>query len=729
MVRATGLHRQAARLLHRAPHPSLVLSPTVRSALTPASSAPVVALESTIITHGLPYPYNLDVAKELEQTIADQGAVPATVALLDGKPLVGLDEHQLERLARCAIDPANNHAIKASRRDIAHVLSKGNSTVGGTTVSGTMILADMAGIPIFATGGIGGVHRGAESTMDISADLTELGRTPVAVFCSGPKSILDIPRTLEVLETFGVAVSTFNASGEFPAFYTSSSGLYVPYAGSDSDAAASIFSNLQLGLQSGQVFGNPIPDEWESIGQKIQACVEQAVRESVEQGIDKKGKEVTPWLLKRLSELIPESKSSNRALVVNNAKKAARVAVELERIKNDVALAKDTHALGQPGQTIDQDSQGAAVLIFGAAAVDLTSQASVPATAATTYPGRVSLTLGGVARNVAEAATRVLASTSHQRAVKLVSPRGRDDFGAVLKSGMEAQGMRVDGLFEVAEVEDERIRTAVCSLLLDGAGDLVSGVADMDIGIQALFPPSYTSIDHFLTSQSPAIVAFDGNIGEQHATQLLEACSRQPAAPITVFEPTSLVKSTIVFSHLAAKVGEGVHASPVTFGTPNRAELDYMFEHAHKLGLVDTSNSKSARANVPSGVLPAETIEKAIAIVQAGLFSHLLVKAGSRGVVSVSMDAVKHHPIPAPSSPVQVVNTTGCGDSFAGGFIAALCHTLQQQPGTSVNSLSHPDLEKAVLAGQLAARNTLGSRLAVGPGMQHVLNQASLTAA
>lgn len=344
MFRSSRLLYQTAQL--RTPHPALTLSSAVRAALNPLTRAPVVALESTIITHGLPFPYNRDVACELEETVRDQGAVPATTALLDGQALVGLGEAQLERLAKCAEDPSKNRAIKASRRDIAHVIAKGEGSVGGTTVSGTMVLAHMAGIPIFATGGIGGVHRGAESTMDISADLTELGRTPVSVFCSGPKSILDIPRTLEVLETHGVSVTTFNPSGEFPAFYTSDSGLFVPYAGSNAEAASAIFASMQMGLQSGQVFGNPIPSDWESIGQQIQRLVEVAVREAVEQGIDKRGKEVTPWLLKRLAQLIPESKDSNRALVVNNAKRAAQVAIELHKIELDAQKARNTHSLG-----------------------------------------------------------------------------------------------------------------------------------------------------------------------------------------------------------------------------------------------------------------------------------------------------------------------------------------------------------------------------------------------
>lgn len=164
MVRLTTTLRQAAHAVSRTPHPALTLSPAVRSSLNPTSKAPIVALESTIITHGLPYPYNLEVAQELEQVVLDHGAVPATIALLDGKPLVGLEQLQLKRLAQCALDPSKNQAIKASRRDIAHVLAMGSGTVGGTTVSGTMVLAHMAGIPIFATGGIGGVHRGAESS-------------------------------------------------------------------------------------------------------------------------------------------------------------------------------------------------------------------------------------------------------------------------------------------------------------------------------------------------------------------------------------------------------------------------------------------------------------------------------------------------------------------------------------------------------------------------------------
>ena len=321
----------AARLASRL----LRVHPSVASAL--ASRRPVVALESTIITHGLPYPANLQTALAIEQAVRDQGAVPATTAFLDGTAHVGLDKAQLERLAE--VGP---QATKTSRRDVSSVLAAGRGSVGATTVSGTMILAHLAGIAVFGTGGIGGVHRGGEESMDVSADLSELSRTPVAVFCSGAKSILDIPRTLEYLETLGVSTHTFHPSGQFPAFYSAHSGCQVPVVDSLRDAARLIHANMQFDMQSGMVFGVPIPPEFEGAGERIQAIVEQAVQESKELGVDRRGKEVTPWLLKRVGELSEgESVTSNKALVINNVATAAKVARELEDLRaiDEQALA------------------------------------------------------------------------------------------------------------------------------------------------------------------------------------------------------------------------------------------------------------------------------------------------------------------------------------------------------------------------------------------------------
>lgn len=336
----------------------VTLSPAVADALE--RNQPVVALESTIVTHGLPYPRNLEAAAQVEQAVRASGAVPATTALMDGQALVGLTSAQLARLAE---PPAQGAPAptKTSRRDLARVLSAGRGGVGGTTVSGTMLLAHAAGIPVFATGGIGGVHRGGHVSMDVSADLVELGRTPVAVFCSGAKSILDIPRTLEYLETQGVSVAAFRqasqhatrddyapsgctpkggsstwaealgASTAFPSFYTAASERRVPLAMGPQHAAAMIAASRRTRMGSGMVFGVPIPTEHE-MGEEITLVVEQAVRESVEQGIDASGKDATPWLLKRVKELCPASVDSNVALVTNNAKLAAWTAVDLAHL-------------------------------------------------------------------------------------------------------------------------------------------------------------------------------------------------------------------------------------------------------------------------------------------------------------------------------------------------------------------------------------------------------------
>jgi pseudouridine-5'-phosphate glycosidase/pseudouridine kinase len=332
--------------------PLLRVHPNVASAL--ATKKPVVALESTIITHGLPFPANIETAIAIEQAVRDQGAVPATTAFIDGKAYVGLENDQLQRLAEIGLK-----ATKTSRRDVASVLAAGKGSIGATTVSGTTILAHMAGISIFGTGGIGGVHRGGQDTMDVSADLTELSRTPVAVFCSGAKSILDIPRTLEYLETFGVSTHTFNPSGQFPAFYSAQSGCKVPIALSFRHAAQLIHSNMLFNMQSGMIFGVPIPAEYEAAGKKIQIIVEQAVQEAKEAGIDRRGKEVTPWLLKRVGELSQgQSITSNKALVINNVTTAAKVACELQVLQEEEAIkASEKGSRSYLGTNFDGNTQ------------------------------------------------------------------------------------------------------------------------------------------------------------------------------------------------------------------------------------------------------------------------------------------------------------------------------------------------------------------------------------
>ena len=295
----------------------LDVNPEVAEAI--ANGKPVVALESTIISHGMPYPQNVETALNVERIIRENGAVPATIAIIGGRLKAGLTADEIEYFGK------KGQAIhKASRRDLAVLCARGED--GATTVTTTMIIAHMAGIKIFATGGIGGVHRGAETTMDISADLEELGQTPVMVVCAGAKSILDLGLTLEYLETKGVPVIGFGTK-ELPAFYTRQSGFGVDDRIDTAQELAKAFKvQNELGFKGGMLVANPIPEEYAMPLDTINAAIDQAIAECNEKGI--KGKETTPFLLARVAELTGgDSLASNIRLVYNNAKVAAQTAV------------------------------------------------------------------------------------------------------------------------------------------------------------------------------------------------------------------------------------------------------------------------------------------------------------------------------------------------------------------------------------------------------------------
>ena len=297
----------------------LDISPEVQQAL--ADGKPVVALESPIISHGMPYPKNVETAMLVEKTIRENGAVPATIAIIGGRLKAGLSPEEIEYLGK-----SGRKVAKVSRRDLAAIVARGAD--GATTVTTTMIIAHMAGIKVFATGGIGGVHRGAETTMDISADLEELAGTPVMVVCAGAKSILDLGLTLEYLETKGVPVIGYGTD-ELPAFYTRSSGFGVDYrVDTPAQLAAMFKAQQELGMKGGMLVTNPIPEQYAMDKAVIDAAIEQAVAESKEQGIH--GKETTPFLLARVVELTGgDSLESNIQLVLNNAIVASKTAAEL----------------------------------------------------------------------------------------------------------------------------------------------------------------------------------------------------------------------------------------------------------------------------------------------------------------------------------------------------------------------------------------------------------------
>ena len=300
----------------------LDVNPEVAQAI--AEGKPVVALESTIISHGMPYPQNVETALNVEKIIRENGAVPATIAIIGGRLKAGLSKEEIEHLGK-----AGTAVTKASRRDLPVLCAKGMD--GATTVATTMIIAAMAGISVFATGGVGGVHRGAEVTMDISADLEELGRTNVMVVCAGAKSILDLGLTLEYLETKGVPVIGYGTS-ELPAFYTRKSGFGVDYRlDTPEELAAAFAAKMKMGLQGGMLVTNPIPEEYSMDPDRINAAIEQALAEAAEKGV--KGKATTPFLLAKVKELTGgDSLNSNIRLVYNNAALAAKTAKALKEM-------------------------------------------------------------------------------------------------------------------------------------------------------------------------------------------------------------------------------------------------------------------------------------------------------------------------------------------------------------------------------------------------------------
>lgn len=301
----------------------LEIQPEIAQAL--AEKTPIVALESTIISHGMPYPENLKTAQIVEETVRAQGAIPATIAIIEGIIKVGLSENELSQLAQA------KDVKKVSRRDFPYIMA--NKLNGATTVAATMIVANLAGIPLFVTGGIGGVHIGADKTFDISADLMELSQTNVAVVCAGVKSILDIGSTLEYLETLGVPVMGYQTL-DFPAFYTQKSGFQTEYQFKDAyDAANTLKTKWDLGLKGGVIIANPIPEQYEMDPKVIDQAIQDALNQADAQNI--KGKDITPFLLSKIAELTgAESLASNVQLIINNAKVGGQIACQFAGLKS-----------------------------------------------------------------------------------------------------------------------------------------------------------------------------------------------------------------------------------------------------------------------------------------------------------------------------------------------------------------------------------------------------------
>ena len=634
---------------------NLIISDEVSQALR--NDCPVVSLESTIITHGMPHPTNKEMAVEVEDIIRQCGATPATVAVIEGNIHVGLEPGQLDQLAEL-----KSPAVKTSRRDLAFVTSQGLS--GGTTVSGTMLVSHMAGIDVFVTGGVGGVHRGGETSMDVSADLTELGRTPVCVVSAGVKSILDIGLTLEYLETQGVCVAAFSPSKTFPAFYTPDSGHSAPYnVTSHREAAGLVMASRNLGLASGVLIGVPIPGSEAAQGEKIEEAIKVAVEEARAKNIT--GRDVTPYILARLNELTGgESLKANLALVKNNARVGAGIAVELADIKS---RGSSTSVTGEKSDlTASPVVVGGSIYDFVVRLTegDLSLQGG-------THQGSLRSSHGGVGRNVASALTRLGGGR-----VRFLSAVGRDREGEDILRAAQASGMDT----ELVLVESEA-RTATYTAFLDSSGDCKFGVGDMTVH-------GRVSSDYLQSRQAElaasSLIVCDGNLELSSVHTLLDI-SHSHQIPF-FYEPADLSKAVKPLS-------SPLH-SAMTYCSPNLNELNSM------LSTLPSSPG-------PITELSLANCSEKVSEVAAGarqLISHyglqvVLVTLSECGVLLVRRGSPRH-PLPARGRlaggpglsavwypchdpATRVVSVSGAGDCLTAGFISSVLRGLDQATAVS----------------------------------------------
>lgn len=526
------------RQIRRAFH--LNIHPEIQQALLEKN--PIIALESTIISHGMPFPKNIEVAKSVERTVRERGAIPATIAVIHGVPHIGLTDSQLQIIAN-----EDGKVLKASTRDLAYVCSL--QLHAATTVASTMKLASLAGISVFATGGIGGVHRGGESSMDISADLIELGKTPVTVVCAGIKSILDIKRSLEVLETQGVPVLGYQTT-DFPAFFTLSSGCKVPLKiDKVEDIARMILLNQQLNLKSGMVIAVPNPNPLKQ--EFVENVIAQALLEAENLKIE--GAKVTPFLLSRIEKL-SEGKSleSNIALVLNNAKVAAQIAKSYASLlsANSSETSSQTRLLQQTVEIVTSSQAKSApsastpsndvrnhndVMIIGGAAVDIignvTAEMTIPNTS---NPGIVRSSFGGVGRNIAEQLSKLGIHAAIATAV------GNDDSGKGIIESCKNLNIDTDSMIKSSENF-----TARYNAIHDKNGELIIGIADMSI-----FQLMNEQYVHKLKGKikNSKIVICDGNVSKECFSAVAKL-SEELQKPL-FFEPTSDHKCCLPFQTL-----------------------------------------------------------------------------------------------------------------------------------------------------------------------------------
>ncbi|KAM0463867.1 hypothetical protein ACHAO4_000591 [Trichoderma viride] len=557
-----------------------------------AQNKPVVALESTIYTHGA---LGKDLAREHEDLVRSTGGIPAIIAIVDGVPKVGVSTDEIIRMIE------EEGTVKASRRDISYLVGMGlagRKIHGGTTIAGTMLLARLAGIRVFGTGGLGGVHRGGENSMDISADLTELGRTRVAVVSSGCKGFLDIPRTLEYLETQGCLVSTFadGRSGkiDFPAFWARDSGIKSPSVTyTEKEAAAMILAQEKLNIESGMLFANPIPEEFGVPAKEMQAHIEQAVAEADQKGFT--GSANTPYILNRLKELTGErAVIANKKLVQSNIVRATNIAVELSRLlsqgtssnSSSHSVAFSSKVGNKPSSSVKANPK-ADILVAGSVAVDLSCDYTSlgggdgQPKAHTSNPASISQSIGGVGHNVALAAHRA----SRQAQVKFSSMVGDDIAGDTVLSALEASGLDPTYVKKLDRTEHPGSRTAQYVAINDSSKNLVMAMADMGIFTQHLFPEDWKST---IKATDPKWLVVDGNWSPKGIRTWVHSANEHGSK--VAFEPVSVEKSKSLFGPQRGVPPLGVFPNQsVDLSSPNIYELSAMYSAAKGNGYLDSA--------------------------------------------------------------------------------------------------------------------------------------------
>lgn len=628
----------------------LQISEQVKEAL--ANGEGVVALESTVITHGLPYPENLSTAKSLEQKVRASGSQPATIALFDGKIHVGLDNEKLEKLAS-----SSQNAVKVSTRDIAKTLIR--KEIGGTTVASTMKIAHAAGISVFATGGIGGVHRGADQTFDISADLQELSQTPVCVVCSGVKSILDIPKTVEYLETHSVNCVVYGEENVFPSFFTRKSSSRAQFQTENLEEVVRLLkTSKSLGLPYGTVLACPIPEKFAADGDEIQKAIDQAVQEAIHQKIA--SQQVTPFILARVNELTKgASMKTNIALLENNASIAGRLAAKLND-RRPIAISKikkNTSMIGSKPKVI---SIGAAIVDFEAiTSEDVKNDGG-------SYNGQVVQRMGGVARNHAEALGRLGCESI------FISAVGDDSNAQFFRQNSEK--------FDTSRVKIITNKPTCTYLAVNVRGNVRYGIVTAEPLLSTLTPALIETNEDALEASD--FILLDSNLSVPIMGKVLEIAKKHEKQ--VWLEPTDIDKVKKVFS-------TGLVDS-VTATSPNANEF---LEWAKLCGVkVDPSVVDSA-----DGVLELIEKEKSRLLLNTSLFVVTLANKGSAVVYRNNIGQLEFQSLPPPLQQDKIISVSGAGDSFNSGVIAGLTH--------------NKSVVESLQLGQECARQTLQTTLAV----------------